>query len=266
MGENDQRWSLTNRVAWSRIAVLAAGAICVLATTVLMITPTLAAPIGHVSEQLGSSCAHPWQARYQTGGHGGGFEGDQSHIAMSGEPRNLTWDVKPGNLICSVRIQLGDGQWVRPTKLFPYRTPTPIGGEYQAPSGAHSPLKLAVVTAARSPVPPGTSCNYPVYSTEAVDGAPGQGSDTKDFGVNVRTISETNPGEPIPGAKTTLSLVVTVHDPRVELCHAYIAAIAPDFSHEDEHLVHISSHGGESSAVTIPATYASAGIVYARLR
>jgi hypothetical protein len=90
----------------------------------------------------GSSCAHPWRASYVVGGPEGGFEGDQKRIEMNGTPRKLTWVVWPeqGNVICGVRIQLADGKLGRPTKLLPYATPTPVGGEYREPHGPHSRL------------------------------------------------------------------------------------------------------------------------------
>jgi hypothetical protein len=112
----------------------------------------------------------------------------------------------------------------------------------------------------------GSSCAHPLRSSEAVDGFPGQHSDTKDFSVHVKIVSETNPGERKPGAFMTLQLVVMIHNPRIELCRAAISAVTPDNQHISEHKVRISAHGGTSSTVTIPANYSFAGIAYARLR
>jgi hypothetical protein len=128
----------------------------------LVIGASLPASSADGQASLGSSCARPWQAIYRVGGSNGGFEGDQTHIYMSGTPRLLNWlAYRPRSVICSARIQLANGRWVGPTGLYPYTTPTPTGGEYKAP---HAPLRTAIVTAARSPVPPGASCNYPIFS------------------------------------------------------------------------------------------------------
>ncbi len=66
--------------------------------------------------------------------------------------------------------------------MRPYPTPTPSGGEYRESRGSRSPLHLIVITAARSPVPAGSSCNYPLSSGLTLGGPAG---DTKDFSVNV---------------------------------------------------------------------------------
>lgn len=222
----------------------------------------------------GSNCTHPWTATYQVGGPGGGFEGDQHAIYMSGTPRSLSWVVvRPRSIVCSVRIQLADGRSVAPTKLLPYSTPTPTGGEYKAPHGSHSPLRQIIVTAARSPVPPGSSCNYPVLSSQSVDGAPSNGSDTKDYSVKVKVVSETNPGEPKPGAFMTLRLVVTIHNPRIEICRAVLTVfpLNPEgfirAATAEAHPVVISPGGTVSSGdVVVPATAGYAAVAYARLK
>jgi hypothetical protein len=155
---------------------------------------------------IGSTCAHPWQASFQVGGPNGHFDGDLTLIRMGSAlgpiPRSVDWSVRAGYVICSARIQLADGHWVGPTRVNPYPTPTPIGGEYTAPQGPHSPLRTVIVTAARSPVPPGANCNYPLFSGFAVDGATSQKSDTKDFTVKHKLDSENQPREAGEGNST----------------------------------------------------------------
>lgn len=174
----------------------------------------------------GSTCAHPWQADYRVGGPNGQFEGDQTLIRMGSAlgpiPQSVDWSVRAGYVICSARIQLADGHWVGPTRVNPYPTPTPIGGEYTAPPGPHSPLRTVIVTAARSPVPPGANCNYPLFSGFAVDGAHSQKSDIKDFTVEYKRDSETKPGEPSVGALTTFQAEVIVTNPRIVMCRLVV--------------------------------------------
>jgi hypothetical protein len=219
----------------------------------------------------GSTCAHPWTATYLVGGPGGGFEGDQHAIHMSGTPRSLSWvAIRPRSVICSVRIQLADGRIVAPTKLLPYSSPTPTGGEYRAPHGTHSPLRQIVVTAARSPVPPGASCNYPVLSSQSVDGAPSTGSDTKDFSVKVKVVSDPAPGTKAP---MSLQLVVTIHNPRIEICRAVLTVYPPNpegyirAETAEVHPVAISPSGTvTSSDVVVPSDDGFSGVAYARLK
>jgi hypothetical protein len=210
---------------------------------------------------LGSSCAHPWQAIYRTGGPGGGFEGDQAHIHMSGTPRLLGWVAeRPRSVICNARIQLADGRWVGPTSVSPYTTPTPTGGEYKAP---HAPLRTAIVTAARSPVPPGDSCNYPIFSGLAVDGFPSQRSDTKDFTVGIKIDSETKPKEALPGDFTTFQAEVTVSNPRLVMCRLFVSEFK---GRGRTYPLSIGPHGGLSSRLTLASSTAFGILGYARLR
>jgi hypothetical protein len=208
----------------------------------------------------GSSCAHPWQAIYRVGGPGGGFEGDQTHIHMSGTPRLLNWlAYRPRSVICSARIQLANGRWVGPTALYPYTTPTPTGGEYKAP---HAPLRTAIVTAARSPVPPGASCNYPIFSGLAVDGFPSQRSDTKDFTVKFKLDSETKPGEASEGDFTTFQAEVIASNPRLVMCRLVVS----EFKGSGRvYPLSISPHGGLSSRLTLESRIGFGILGYARL-
>jgi hypothetical protein len=213
---------------------------------------------GHA--RLGSSCAHPWQATYRVGGSNGGFEGDQAHIHMSGTPRLLNWVAeRPRSVICSARIQLTNGRWVGPTGLYPYTTPTPTGGEYKAP---HAPLRTAIVTAARSPVPPGASCNYPIFSGEAVDGFPSQRSDTKDFAVKRKIDSETKPKEALPGDLTTFQAEVIAYNPRLVMCRLSVSEF---LGGGHTYPLHIGPHGGLSSRLTLESSIIFWISGYARL-
>jgi hypothetical protein len=125
-----------------------------------------------------------------------------------------------------------------------------------------SPKHRGVTSAVRAKAP-GSSCRHPVYSSQSLDGAPGQRSDTKDFGVKVTTVSDPNPGSSDP---MTLQLEVTIHNPRVVICRAVISAVTPDNQHLTEYPVRISPRGEVLSTVTIPARDNYAGVVYARLR
>ncbi len=218
----------------------------------------------------GSSCAHPWQATYQTGGPNGGFEGDERHIHIDGTPRLLNWSVRAGYVICNVHIQLANGRSAAPTTIYPYTTPTPLGGEYRAPHGPHSPLRTAVITAARSAVAPGASCNYPVFSSQSVDGFPSDGSDTTDYSVKVKVVRDPNPGSAEP---MRLRLEVAVHNPRAVICRAFLTIfpLNPEGFIRDEtaeaHPVTISPSGVVTSTdVEVPSDDGYAGVAYARLR
>jgi hypothetical protein len=239
---------------------------CLVAVLVGLGAPAVVITAWAAQGAQGSSCAHPWRASYLVGGPEGGFEGDQKRIEMSGTPRKLTWVVWPeqGNVICSVRIELADGKLGRPTRLLPYSTPTPVGGEYRAPHGPHSPLRAVIVTAAKSPVPPGSSCNYPVFGSQSVDGAPAEGADTKDLSVTVKVVSDPNPGSTEP---TRLRLEVDIHNPRVVICRAFLTVVPSDGHGAKTIPVSITSGGTVTSEdIEVPADYAFAGVVYARLR
>jgi hypothetical protein len=243
------------------------GAVAVALAVAIMGSSLAASSTG--ASATGSSCAHPWTATYEVGGSGGGFEGDQQVIYMSGTTRLLNWDVRQGRVICSVRIQLADGRLAAPTKLLPYSTPTPTGGEYKAPPGPRSPLRKVIITAARSPVPPGTSCNYPVFSSDSIDGSPSNGSDTKDFSVKVNVVHDPEPGSAKP---MTLRLVVTIHNPHIAICRAELTVFPPNpqgFIRGEAakpHMVAISPSGTVTSRdVVVPSHDAFAGVAYARI-
>lgn len=248
------------------VALLMAG----LAVLAVVVAPAAGGSTARAaSGGVGSSCAHPWRASYVVGGPEGGFEGDQKRIEMNGTPRKLTWVVWPehGNVICSVRIELADGKLGRPTKLFPYATPTPYGGEYREPHGPHSRLRAVFVTAAKSPVPPGSSCNYPVYNGQSVLGTPGEGADTKDFSVKVKAVSVTSPGEPKPGSVMTLRIEVYIHNPRVAICRAFMTIIPSNGNGETAKTFPVKiKPDGTSEDIEVPEEDAYSDVVFAWLR
>ena len=256
-----------DRLKAARLRQMALMAVGLLATAVV-VTPAVGGSAARaVSSGLGSSCAYPWRASYVVGGPGGGFEGDQKHIEMGGTPRKLTWDVWPahGNVICSVRIELADGRLARPTKLEPYTTPTPTGGEYRPPHGPHSPLRAVFVTAAKSSVPPGASCNYPVYGSLSINGVPDVGGDAKGLNANINVVSDPEPGSSEP---MRLRLEVHITNPRIVICRAYMTAIPPHGNAETAKTYPVTiTPGGivTSEDVEVPSDYSFSGIVFARL-
>jgi hypothetical protein len=65
-------------------------------------------------------------------------------------------------VVCSARIQRSDGSWVGPTRLMPYQTPTPTGGEYVETTNPATRYRQVIVTFAKAAAPAGASCNYPL--------------------------------------------------------------------------------------------------------
>lgn len=257
-----------------RLAALGTLAVCLAAAGPLAVAAGPARIAG--SWRAGSSCAHPWPAAiYRAKRPNGEFAGDHHHIYMSGAIHDLNWIVQPekGNVICSARVRLANGRWVGPTRIYPYPTPTPIGGEYKTPSGPHSPMREVIVTAARSPVPPGANCNYPVFTARAVDGGVSEGSDAKDYSVSFKVVHESNPGEPLPTATRTVRLQVVIHNPHVAICHAFLTVFPPNAQGylRDETAkslpVGITPNGTVTSPdITVPANWILSAIAYARLK
>ena len=60
-----------------------------------------------------------------------------------------SWTMKPGYVVCSVRIELVDGSLVPPTTVFPYPTPTPTGGQYDETSDPASRFSSITIAAAK---------------------------------------------------------------------------------------------------------------------
>jgi hypothetical protein len=147
---------------------------CVLAVAVGMGLSTALPASAGVSARaaatgIGSSCADPESI---TLGYGAAIlsETPVFHIqALGGFGPGLTgsmvWYAPPGEIICSTRIQLANGSVVPPTYLFPYATPTPEGGQYDEPAEPISHVSSITITAAKPPMPLGTSCKLPIPSS-----------------------------------------------------------------------------------------------------
>jgi hypothetical protein len=94
---------------------------------------------------------------------------------------------------------------------------------------------------------PGSSCAKPLISARAVDGAVSQGSDTKDFGVQLIYGSDREPGS---GSVVSVRLDVEVHNPHAAICRAVIVTYPPELPTttgplpRTEHVLSIPPHGG----------------------
>jgi hypothetical protein len=164
----------------------------------------------------------------------------------NGDPTTTEWSVPAGYFICATRLQLADGSVASPTYVFPTATPTPIGGQYDETAGdPGSALATITVTAAKSPVLPGASCDYPQEST--LTGTVSHAGPKSHVSVNVVEVSPTR-----------LRLKLKPHKADLVLCpKAYIflrlinAAGIP--ARRLVFPVSVKPHGGLSSTVTVPA-------------
>jgi hypothetical protein len=199
---------------------------------------------------LGSSCAHPATVTFKPGEVSNVGSGP-ARIAIEIQTKHpwwVAWVVRAGYIVCSARIQLRDGSWVRPTRLRPYQTPTPWGGEYKEAARSRASLRQIVIGAARSPVAAGSSCNYPLASYMTLGGPAG---DTKDISVNILEPGYQGNGT---GLETTLNfqLEVTIHNPRIVVCAAGMTVYPLNeegfvrSNRYKEYPVAIPSHGGLS--------------------
>ena len=240
------------RVGWSRRSrKLAAwrGALALAAVVGVSLSATSIASAS--SPCPGSSCAHPATASFKPGDDNflGGGRAEIAYGIQTEHPWWVVWSVRKGYIVCSARVQLRDGAWVRPTRLSPYATPTPWGGEYRESRHSRSPLRQVVITAARSPVTAGSSCNYPLWSAQTLGGPSG---DTTDMSVNVLFPGYQGDGT---GLETTFKfqLEVTVNNPRVVICSAELTVNPPNaegFFRSNlytEYPVAIPPHGGRSA-------------------
>jgi hypothetical protein len=204
--------------------------------------------------QPGSSCAHPAVATL----HRGQQVADYEHkVVIQAEYRHLipgvkaivTWDglddpgIEEADIICSARIQQRDGSWVGPTRLRPYPTPTPVGGEYVETTNPNTQFQQIVVKFAKSPVPRGANCHYPQQSRVG-------------FKMQKGLNGAFRVGVPAPGMD---EVTVTVRSPNIVICRA----IAEEEGQADpgegslyEHIqsfpITIGPHGGISSPVPSP--------------
>jgi hypothetical protein len=176
----------------------------------------LSAPaLGAKTPPSGSSCAHPVVVTLHRGQKAVGY---RHQIIIAAEPQLLVPGVRtavewwgwsgPGaedtDIICSARIQRSDGSWVGPTRLKPYATPTPMGGEYDETTDPNTQYRQVVVKFAKSPVPRGASCNYPLMSRAG-------NSETRDPSAVFRVDT------PRPGMD---EVAVTIHNPNIVVCRA----------------------------------------------
>lgn len=210
--------------------------------------------LGAKAVRPGSSCANPIAATLRRGERYVVYQ--HQHI-IEAEYRHLTPGVDaivgwygwsgPGaedtDIICSARIQRRDGSWVGPTRLRPYPTPTPVGGEYVETTDPGTQFRQVVVKFATSPVPRGANCNYPQQSRVG-------GTMQKGLSAAFRVDA------PEPEMD---EVAVTVHDPNTVICRA----VAEEEGQADpgegslyEHIrsfpITIGPHGGLSSPVPRP--------------
>jgi hypothetical protein len=240
---------------WRSRRLSALGA-CVVAV-VVSVSPSLGSP---ASAQLpartsaagaGSSCANPEVASWAllptlsnlslTPG---------SHIELipffGGGPTTTEWLVPAGYFICGTRLQLANGSVAQPTYSFPSGTPTAIGGQYdEAADDPGSALSIITVMAAKSPVPPGSSCRYPQESS--LIGTVSHGGPKSRVSVNV-----------VEASPTRLRLKLKPHKANLTLCPtAYIMLWLPGpggyLVRRLVFPVSVKPHGGLSSTVTVPA-------------
>jgi hypothetical protein len=242
----------------------------------LMVLPAaaLADPVARAASATtagrGSSCAHPYKATFKAEGHGA-FGGNQNRIQMgayTGSRWRVEWSLKSGEVICSARIQLRNGSLVQPTRMIPYPTPTPTGGEYAEPHHARSALSSIVVTYAKSPVRAGSSCDYPLESRWT---SQGQGGNTGDFSVGIKGY---NPNLAL-NTPQRVWLEVTLNNERVAICpqatievfthtQAEIDNETPGPGTLHRYSVSMKPEGGDSSTVTVQEQVTAAD-VYGRL-
>jgi len=164
----------------------------------------------------------------------------------SGGAQTTEWSVPAGYVICSTRLQLADGSVAPPTYVIPSGTPTPIGGQYDEVVGdPGSALNTITITAAKSPVPPGTNCRYPQESS--LIGTVARVGPKSHVSVNVVEVTPTR-----------LQLKLKPHKANLVLCHtAYIFLWLPNpHGYPGQRAVFpvsVKPHGGLSSTVTVPA-------------
>jgi hypothetical protein len=215
------------------------------------------------SSRPGSSCAHPVVVTLHRGQKAVGYH---HQIIIDAEYRQLIPGVKaiigwygwsgPGaedtDIICSARIQLRDGRWVGPTRLRPYPTPTPVGGEYRETTDPNTQFQQVVVAFAKAPVPRGANCNYPQQSR--VGG-------TMQKGLSAAFRSNT----PERGRS---EVAVTIHNPNVVICRivAEEEGQAPPgvgslFEHIRSFPITIGPHGGLSSPLPQESVTAPTNLV-----
>lgn len=157
---------------------------------------------------LGLGCKHAVTLTLKHGEQGRVYANYYLNVVrVPGEPPFVEWGSLPTRnyITCSARVQLRDGSWVRPTRINPFSSSTPFGGEYAETNNPQSQFRQIVVQFARSPVPRGASCNYPLTGSAYA----GEGIDIKDYSVKFRV------GVPSKGQD---ELDVSINNPRIVIC------------------------------------------------
>lgn len=192
-----------------------------------------------------SGCAHPIVVTPKYGEEEEKLYGRFSTIVERGY---VEWGVEPGSnyVVCSARIQLQDGSWVKPTppdSVLPSNggpIPPILRGAYQETSDPHSRFRKAVIAFARSPVPQGSSCEYPLMTTAL-------GGDERDYRVVWR------PNTPVRGQ---YEFKIVTHRPNLAICSATVEKVE-NYGKPTNRVLHIfhptiSAHGGLSSPLPAP--------------
>jgi hypothetical protein len=230
---------------------------CLLA--LLVIGASLPSSSASGQGSLGSSCANPEVLSIDSNNKILQFnKGSHIEMAMGNVPARqaidmgyVEWYTLPGYIICSTRIQLANGSVVPPTHIYPYATPTPIGGQYNETSDPATFVSVVTGTAARAPVPAGRSCNYGIESSLS------------------QTIAHNGP-RPAVSVKlievspTALRLKLTPRKPNLVLCpiadlNLWFTAASGDILRPVIVPVSVKPHGGLTPVVTVPASSYRAG-------
>jgi hypothetical protein len=233
-----------NGSAAARAGLWAAG----LALIATLLIATAASSAGRLrrapTAQPGSSCTHPIVATLKRGQAAAKYH-EVIYVAPShfirGVVAAVRWDTYwPNQIVCSARIQLRNGSWVGPTRLLPYNTPTPVGGEYDETTNPRTQYRQVVVKLARSPVPMGASCDHPMTSRAGY-------SDEKDPRVVFRV------NAPRAGMD---EVAATIYDPNIVICRAVAEEISQQQKWGWEFIrsfpITIGKHGGASTPVPMP--------------
>jgi len=241
-----------------------AGLLLAVATSALAASASLAAHRAKHPAALGSSCNHPLMTT-AFGGTGAGYYTVTFQVDTPSKGREeLNVAVhNPRVVICRAVVEERAGRY-SPTVLRTFHpTIGPHGGlssPLPSPQAGTSTILFAKVYARLEPAKrpaPGT-CSRKTWWLQPN----AQLGDTKDFGVKLKGAEEPGP----------LEVEVAVHNPRIIICSATISVLEGIEGGEYREVtfpVTISSHGGLSSKVTLPAAghfYAPKATVLARLK
>lgn len=194
-----------------------------------------------------ANCAHHAQRAVVRRGEIG-ENSYHNHLTTNVYPGAVAWVVNPGShyVVCAVRVQLQNGSWVTP---HPDPSPLPIlggplpptiGGSYREAGDRSARFRRLVISFARSPVPQGATCSYPLMASV-------QGGDSKDYQV------AWHPDTPARGQYT---FQVTINNPRVSICGA-VVELVENFAGLNARVLQvfhpaIGLHGGLSSPMPAP--------------